>query len=263
MRPSGDSGRMFVIRSAFSCQARLFGATPFLALKTSEGLSMPRFTHCLLLAALMAVLSGSASALPVEITYSIEPGAGFNQTGMLGGLLPTGGTAKVIWSMTSLNGDFINGGAGQVVSIKLTHSTQGTFSFPTFGALQFAFATDVTTPIVTRARFARFRMSGAPGALPPTQSIHTNTLYAVAHRSPPVTAYTSVPPGQFFSKTFAALITRGPGTQTTYGYPNALGVNGQEVAREVVPEPSAGALFALGLVGLSGACAWWRRRVSA
>ncbi len=83
----------------------LFAAVPDSHLpRTAKGVVLTR-TLCaaLALSFVVAWLPETARAVQVSITYNITGSTG-NSTPFLGGATPTGGSATIVWSMTSING---------------------------------------------------------------------------------------------------------------------------------------------------------------
>ncbi len=173
----------------------------------------------------------AARAIPVTIDYAIVGGA--NNGTLLGGANPTGGSARVTWQLSSLNGFFSIGAAASFNFLKITNASGTITLLPTGrtfiqkNAPSFAIgtiATGWTSPVgVTKVKFAGL----APGFTP-------GYYRFTAHFNPPYA-------------TFAPCRC-------------TLNVAGPEIRRAVTPEPTPGALFALGLFGLAAGRTFLRRR---
>ena len=166
-----------------------------------------------------AAFAGPASAVPVDITYNITGGR--NTTLEIGGgANPTGGTATVRWTLTSLYGDFSYGFGGTMPRGSLR---SGSVTAPFTTALPNA--TDVTPSV--SGGLARIIQNG--GLTPPFASAYVTHFY-------------SPTPGRF-NASFTVFAALGGGK---------LVVTGNEVSRSLVPEPNptTAALVALGVTAL-------------
>jgi hypothetical protein len=186
----------------------------------------------LFLGLVAATVPHHASALQVDITYQLDSsGPRANTTSYLGGNLPTGGTAKVRWSVTSTYGVFTPG-PGKVISLNITSTLGGGFSL---AVTPWAWATNyVYTPPASNY---------ATGAVIPHPQFPATTLGG----------------GLALVKAYATGAFEFYGR---YGFPSGddLRVFGAEVSR-AVPEPSTASLLVLGLCGVAAAGRTvWRRK---
>lgn len=190
-----------------------------------------RTVRAVLLASLSTVIASASWAIPVTITYGINPG-GYNDTGLLGGATVTGGTAVVRWQMTPLQGHFLYVSKATLLSVSLT-APGTTINFA--GSLT-GYVGGSAAPLWQLLAITRI---SSPWTAPATHTDHRRDQLELIHDG-------SAPASQRLS----LVLSRGVGCGLYCTAWASLGVSGQEISR--VPEPASASLVLLGLVGLAG-----------
>ncbi len=189
---------------------------------------MGTLRRAMLGAVVATAIPTAASALLVDITYNITGGP--NSTTAIGGAPPTSGSATVRRQLTSLNGNFIAGGAATLRSLVLSNA---------FGTLTLAPPFLYDASIVYLGQYTGGRATIVAGTPAPF------TFASFRH-----TAHLGIPPANFH-----AFFYYTPHTHCTYC---TMQPSGMEISR--VPEPHSSLLLALGLCGLAAGGTLLRRR---